>query len=292
MRIFLGLGEGIGNVILGLPALDSLLAAGHDVWLGLRTTPPGVAGQVAEVVAHGRPGLTVVEGDSFPPALDAACLTHWWLNRGGPLPPALTTYVGPAPREDVPEIVSNLDAVLELVPPEALTRTAGVATPIATLKVARSDTESRSERPCVALHPGCKPTWRDRKMYPRWAEVVYHLKRMGAEVVVVGGPDDADIFVGEPHEDHREAGLDLMGTAERLASADVVLSGDSGLHHLAVALGRPTVAVFGNSSHVKAHHPDAIVPPVVLGPFDVLGAVHPRVIARAALRAAGATVSA
>ncbi len=126
MRIFLGLGEGIGNVVMGLPALDSLLAAGHDVWLGLRTTPPGVAGQVAEVLGAGR-RLTVMADEVWPAEpFDAACLTHWWLNVGGPggIPPATTTYVGPAPREDVPEIVSNLDVVTDLV--GHVTRTAVV----------------------------------------------------------------------------------------------------------------------------------------------------------------------
>lgn len=295
MRAFLGLGEGVGNVLMGLPALDSLLAAGHDVWLGLRCTPPTIAPEVAALVCAGR-RLTLMADEVWPAEpFDAACLTHWWLNVGGPggMPPAAVTYVSPPAREDVPEIVSNLDAVTDLVPPEALTRTAHVATPTPTPTPTAIATPIH-DQPLVAIHPGCKPTWRDRKLYPRWAEVVFHLKRMGARVVVVGSADDADIFVGEPHEDLRESGATLSTTRDVLASASVVLSGDSGIHHLAVALGRPTVAVFGQSSHVKAHHPDPVGPaPIVLGPFDdpaALARVHPRVLARAALRAAGATV--
>jgi len=289
MRVFLGLGEGIGNVLLGLPTLDSLLEAGHDVWLGLRTTPAAVAAELVPLIGVGR-RLTIMADEVWPAEpFDAACLTHWWLNVGGlgGLPPARVTYAGPTAREDVPEIDQDLDTVTDLVPPSAITRTA---------RLLDIDLVPGPFGPVVALHPGCKPAWRDRKLYPRWAEVVMHLKRMGASVIVVGSQADADLFVGEPQDDMRERGAPLAATAGVLGVADVVLSGDSGIHHLAVAMGRPTVAIFGQTSHVKARHPDPCGPaPVILGPFAEPGAlarVHPRVIARAALRAAGCTVSA
>jgi ADP-heptose:LPS heptosyltransferase len=146
-------------------------------------------------------------------------------------------------------------------------------------------------RPLVALHPGCKPDpeWRARKVYPRWYEVVHRLKQFGATVVVVGSRDDEDLYVGEPNLDARPNHLTLAGTADVLACCDVVLSGDSGVHHLAVALGLPTVAVFGDSSDVKARHLEpAGLAPVVLGPFrdaHSFASVSPKTIARACLLA-------
>jgi ADP-heptose:LPS heptosyltransferase len=119
---------------------------------------------------------------------------------------------------------------------------------------------------------------------------VHRLKQEGAVVQVVGSDADADLYVGEPHGDCRASGMTLQATLDTLARADVVVSGDSGLHHLAVALGRPTVAVFGRSSAEKARHPKPVGPePVILGPFDTpdaFAAVSPRAIARAAVRAA------
>ena len=287
MRVFVGLGEGLGNVLMGVPVIDSLEAAGHEVTLGLRTTPPGMGADLGLLIARGRKVCLMVDEAWPAEPFDAACLTWWWLSRGGEMPPARDTFLGPAMRDDVPEILQNLDTVTDLVP-EAL-RTSSVS-------IHHVLSAIDGEGPVIAIHPGCKPAWRDRKLYPRWAEVVTHLKRMGAAVVVVGGADDADIFCGEPHEDLREQGASLETTAAVLASCDAVLSGDSGVHHMAVALGLPAVAVFGATSHVKAHHPSPRGPkPVVLGPFpdaQALARVHPQVIARAALRAASSSISA
>lgn len=288
MRVFVGLGEGIGNVVMGLPVVDSLLAEGHLVDLDLRPTPPSVWPELAALVSRGRPMLQVVGGGAaWADRYDAACLTWWWLSRGGPNPVAAMTFHGPAVREDVPEIVQNLDTVAELVTaPGQRAMLFGVAP---------ASLSNPEDSPLVVLHPGCKPEWRERKMYPRWAEVVTHLKRLGARVAVVGSKADEDIFCGEPQIDDRGADFTLAVTATTLAAANVVLSGDSGLHHMAVALGVPTVAIFGQSSHVKAAHPDPVVRPVILGPFPdpaAFARVHPRVIARAALRAASATVGA
>lgn len=286
MRVFVGLGEGLGNVLMGVPVIDSLEAAGHEVALGLRTTPPGMGADLGLLIARGRKVCLMVDEEWPAEPFDAACLTWWWLSRGGEMPPSRNTFLGPAMRDDVPEILQNLDTVTDLVP-EAL-RTSSVS-----IHAALSARDGNG--PIIAIHPGCKPAWRDRKMYPRWAEVVTHLKRLKACVVVVGSAADADIFCGEPHEDLREQDPSLEQTAAVLASCDAVLSGDSGVHHLAVALGLPTVAVFGATSHVKAHHPSPCGPkPVVLGPFpdaQALARVHPQVIARAALRAASSRIS-
>ena len=286
---FVGLGEGIGNVLLGVPVVDALLGAGFDVELDLRATPPGVRLDLAEVILRGRTGVSFLGERPCAPEYDLAVLSSWWASFGGPFPRATETRVGAPAVEHEPEVLSNLAAMRGIV-----------EGPSACVRVARSGLWPMVEdwkslgRPIVALHPGCKPdhAWRARKVYPRWYEVVHRLKEAGACVVVVGSKADADLYVGEPNLDVRARPKSLAWTADLLACCDVVLSGDSGVHHLAVALGLPTVAVFGDSSDVKARHPEPCGPePVVLGPFREphgFAAVSPRTIARACMIAAAA----
>lgn len=81
----------------------------------------------------------------------------------------------------------------------------------------------------------------------RFGEVAESLAKERIPVVVVGGGADAkdgDVIV-------RGGGLNLAGmttlpeTAAVLARASLLLSGDSGVLHLGVALGVPTVSLFG-----------------------------------------------
>jgi heptosyltransferase II len=82
----------------------------------------------------------------------------------------------------------------------------------------------------------------------RFASVARALAAYGVSVVVVGGSDDAaegDLIVA------MGGGLNLAGktslaeTAAVIARAALLLSGDSGVLHLAVGLGIPTVSLFG-----------------------------------------------
>lgn len=277
---FVGLGEGLGNVLMGLPLVDSLLASGYEVDVDLRTTPAGLAHQIAALCARGRERAVFAAGQGWRERYDLACLTHWWVFRGGAFPVADETRFGHAASEDEPEILADLAALPEGVAGDPYVRVEGF------------DHGPVVEGPVsVVIHPGCKPdpTWRARKVYPRWYEVVHRLKEEGAKVGIVGGKDDADLYVGEPTWDDRGR-TTLLGTASQMCMADVVLSGDSGIHHLAVGLGLPTVALFGQSSAVKAHHPAPRGPaPVVLGPFQTperFASLSARVIARAAVGAA------
>lgn len=250
MRAFVGLGEGIGNVVMGLPLLDAVQRGGAEVSLSLLPTPPEVEPDLAALVTAGRPWLSMCGVRDAVDPYDVAYLTHWWVSRcGGRLPPAREVRVGGGPSADHPEIDANLDAL----------GTGGSApSRRAVLHVER---KPRVDELRVVLHPGCKPEWRDRKVYPRWAEVTHRLKDLGAVVVVVGTEAD-DAYCGEPHLDLRGK-TTLPVVASTIAHASAFVSGDSGLHHVAVALGVPAVALFGGSNVVKATHPDPRVAPVV-----------------------------
>ncbi|MFZ4856295.1 MAG: glycosyltransferase family 9 protein [Desulfuromonadaceae bacterium] len=107
--------------------------------------------------------------------------------------------------------------------------------------------ESIQEQPFVTLFPGASIQER------RWGalhfrQVAEIISILGFKVVVVGGNEDrqqGEVIVGDG------LGLNLAGsttlgeTAAVINKSTMLLSGDSGLLHLAVGLGVPTVSLFG-----------------------------------------------
>jgi heptosyltransferase-3 len=99
----------------------------------------------------------------------------------------------------------------------------------------------------VAVHPGSGGR---RKCWPadRFAGVA---ERLGRPVVLVEGPADAEacraFLAHAPHglAVARANDMTLPQAASLLACCPLFLGNDSGLSHLAAALGVPTVAVFG-----------------------------------------------
>ena len=81
----------------------------------------------------------------------------------------------------------------------------------------------------------------------RWPYFKALSERMELQVVILGSPNDAEAARGIP-------GTNLVGETtldqaiDLIAGADFVVSNDSGLMHIAAALGRPQAALFGSSS--------------------------------------------
>jgi heptosyltransferase II len=101
----------------------------------------------------------------------------------------------------------------------------------------------------VVLCPGAE--YGPAKRWPYFKELAENL---GGSVVLLGSAKDAEVAAGLP-------GLNLMGKTtldeaiRLIAGAAAVVSNDSGLMHVAAALGRPQVALFGSSS--PEHTPPA-----------------------------------
>jgi ADP-heptose:LPS heptosyltransferase/SAM-dependent methyltransferase len=100
----------------------------------------------------------------------------------------------------------------------------------------------------VVLHPGCKRNW----PWKRWHGFA-DLAAMLPEVAIVGTEEDrtnAGTYFGDRHawpahvRDYTGT-LSLPDTAALIGQAAAVVSNDSGLMHLAVAVGTPTFGVFG-----------------------------------------------
>jgi len=82
------------------------------------------------------------------------------------------------------------------------------------------------------------------KRWPYFRELA---ERLGSTVVILGSAKDAEAASQVPG--HNLAGRTSLDEAICLiAGAEAVVSNDSGLMHIAAALGRPQVALFGSSS--------------------------------------------
>jgi len=104
-------------------------------------------------------------------------------------------------------------------------------------------------RQLIALAPGAAHA---TKRWPihHWTELSHRLIGMGNDIVVVGGPEDAGLAERlSPAFRGRGASaagrFDLAGTAALLRRARALISGDTGVMHLATAVGTPVVALFG-----------------------------------------------
>jgi ADP-heptose:LPS heptosyltransferase len=106
----------------------------------------------------------------------------------------------------------------------------------------------RREEAHVVLHPGAASGSR-RWPVDRWAAVAAGLAGRGCEVVVTGVPAEADLCarVAAAHPGVRDAcgASSLAQLADLVASAELVLCGDTGIAHVATAFGTPSVLLFG-----------------------------------------------
>ena len=117
--------------------------------------------------------------------------------------------------------------------------------------LARLELEPRG--PVAALCPGAEYGPAKRWPAQHFAALAQRLCDHGLEVWLIGSPRDR--AVGETIEAQSGAaarnlcGRTTLGEAiDLLASSALVVSNDSGLMHVAAALGRPLVALYGSSS--------------------------------------------
>jgi heptosyltransferase-2 len=103
----------------------------------------------------------------------------------------------------------------------------------------------------IALAPGAvgpSKRWPARS----YADLGRRLIGEGHRVWIVGGPSEqalaAEIAATAPAEIRDLTGPDLRNAILALAAADVAVSNDSGLLHVAAALDTPTIGIFGPTS--------------------------------------------
>jgi heptosyltransferase-2 len=131
--------------------------------------------------------------------------------------------------------------------------------PLPELKVSATELRAWRERlglaldghPVVALAPGAVgPSKRWPAAY--YAELAQRLAAEGTGVWVIGGPGEREIaaqIVRSDRGDIRDlTGPDLRNAILALAAASTAVSNDSGLLHVAAALGTAAVGIFGPTS--------------------------------------------
>jgi heptosyltransferase-2 len=108
---------------------------------------------------------------------------------------------------------------------------------------------SSGTRPAIALAPGSVGA---SKRWTYYAEAARLLAGQGFEVWVVGGPGEkalaAEIVAMGGPGVRDLTGHDLRNGILAMAAASVAISNDSGLMHIAAALGTPTMGIFGPTS--------------------------------------------
>ncbi|HEX8922922.1 MAG TPA: lipopolysaccharide heptosyltransferase II, partial [Pyrinomonadaceae bacterium] len=107
------------------------------------------------------------------------------------------------------------------------------------------------DKTLVALCPGSTNSRAKRWPAERYAEVADRfIKEAGANVLLIGSPDELDVSLEvEKHMRQRPFMLtgktDLAQAVAILSLADVLITNDTGPAHIAAALGRPTLVIFG-----------------------------------------------
>jgi heptosyltransferase II len=109
------------------------------------------------------------------------------------------------------------------------------------------------DKPVAVFCPGAEygPAKRWPPQY--YAELAQHLRAQDYAVWLIGSPKDkeiADTIIALGNEPcHNLCGVtDLAEAIALIACANLVVSNDSGLMHIAAALDRPLLAIFGSSS--------------------------------------------
>jgi hypothetical protein len=237
------LGAGIGNVVLATPLLLALYELGFvtDVLLAADYT------QTIELLRPWSVVRDIFSGFTPPPLAGygriAPALPPFYQARFGR---AIANRSNAIPRPPDSLFYKNEQAFY-LHFARALNYPTDLH-PTSSLPIAPSETHGVTSH-TVVLAPGCKTGEMATKRWPYFAELAGAFE----DVVVVGTPDDLRRNGGStiklpPHVRSFIGELSLRETAEVMASAGVVVGNDSGLSHVAAAVGTPTVMLFGPTS--------------------------------------------
>jgi heptosyltransferase-2 len=107
--------------------------------------------------------------------------------------------------------------------------------------------------PIAVFCPGAEYGPSKRWPVPYFAEIAQRLRKHGFAIWLVGSAKDREIAdkivsMGNPASRNLCGSTDLADAIALLSCAELVISNDSGLMHIAAALNRPMLALFGSSS--------------------------------------------
>ena len=249
MRLLVTGGSGYGNTVMTLPLLQVLHGMGHEVTLLLEPKWKDVT-----ELFDNHPAIKAVltNREGLAPEWDYVVQTIWRQQRSKLFPSVDEYKVDPEElKKGRHEIDVNLDAARKL----------GWKGDAPFPKLYAS-WDLRSDRPIVVC-PGdvyaCransfsvhqKTYGEERKSWPHWQELVGLLQSKDVPIVFLGHKEEGQPWM-EKHECQMGT-LSIGGARDLLASARLVISTDGGLAHIAAALGKPTIVLFGPTLESKS----------------------------------------
>ena len=231
-------GKGVGDILRVTPLIRALGDSGRVVDLLIAPDYPGTAD-----LLEGAPQIRRVYVDTPPPrdcAYDDAVFAWWGRQFRSDVQAARTHAI-----EQAEWVAEGENGWLARV--AATLGATGPFEPFARHSRRQFDLPPGT----IALHPGCKPEWPWKKWHG-----FDELAAMLEHVVIVGLPQDLENsqtwfkrpFTWPAHVRNYVGDLSLADTAALLSQCAALVSNDSGLMHLAAALGVPTLGIFGITS--------------------------------------------
>ncbi len=234
--VLVHLASGIGNIVMATPLLMALADAGFSVDVRLDAD----YAQTIELF-HGWSVIRRIAAAAFPAAPETyahvlpAVPPFYWFRFAG-------LYRGRTAASRPPDSLFQADEQAWYM---AFARALGCGgeTREYRLPVGPSERFGVSGA-TVVLAPGCKTGEMASKRWPWFAKLAQRFD----DVAVVGTRDDVGDGSFPSHCRWFVDRLSLRETAELLASGGLVVANDSGLAHVAAAVGTPTLMLFGPTS--------------------------------------------
>ncbi len=246
---------GLGDLLTGLPALRALTDAFPHHHRVLATTAA-----VAPLARHAGVADEILVTEPLSPVAWVGPPPDMAVNLHGRGPQSHRTLLATRPRH----LLAFANATVGVTGPEwredehevqrwcRLLTDCGIAADPSRLDI---DPPDGVDPPAPAhgatlLHPGASSPAR-RWPAERWAEVAKSEAGAGRPVVITGGPAEVDLAsdiaarAGLPPESVLAGTTSVLELAAIVATAGRVVCGDTGVAHLATALGRPSVVLFG-----------------------------------------------
>ena len=244
--------EGIGNMVLTLPALEALHTAGHTV---------SVVGKrpALDIVPDKFRAYTLNDLETITTPFDAVLLSPWsdaYIEKYGRNPPIgeAMVYESDPITGETHETLLNFDlaacidgvempeSLSDIQLPEIPTDTTGLGWLIPMYNY-------------IVLANTAAPDW-DRKRWHGYPELAHLLEKEDYKVVVMGSQHDNPFNPQDayPRDTSFLYDMPLRQVAAILDNAEWVVGNDCGLTHIASALDTKTIALFGATS-VKKNRP-------------------------------------
>jgi len=244
MKLLVAIGEGIGNFIMATPLVEALGRMNHSTDI---ICTPNYLESVDLLKGWNRVGKISTDFREFDfSSYDRILLTPWFSI------PQLFQGMANVIAAPMRELESKSEVEVNIGLARAIGYE-GETPPCHAEYSERRDFSMYAD--CVGFHNGANPGW-DFKRWPYFPKLA---ERFG-KIVLVGNVCDVAPNESWPSNVYDFRGLlPLKDTAALVGACKIFVSNDSGMMHVASALGVKTYAIFGPTSQTK-NLPNGVIP--------------------------------